>query len=60
MQEFLRRRSDLAPQSRMRLANDMAGALKQRLGLPAGGDNELFSKTLCASTAFITSHARIR
>jgi uncharacterized RDD family membrane protein YckC len=46
VQEFLRRRKDLSPASRTRLAADLGATLKQRLGLPTGGDNELFLENL--------------
>jgi uncharacterized RDD family membrane protein YckC len=46
VQEFLRRRKDLAPQSRVGLSAELAGALKRRLGLPESGDAELFLENL--------------
>jgi uncharacterized RDD family membrane protein YckC len=42
VQEFLRRRSELGHDARMRLGVQLAGGLQARLGLPAGGDAERF------------------
>ncbi|NTU82100.1 MAG: RDD family protein [Chloroflexales bacterium] len=41
-QEFLRRRDDLGGERRANLAQDLAAALRARLGLPSGGDPERF------------------
>jgi uncharacterized RDD family membrane protein YckC len=41
-QDFLRRRDRLGTEPRARMAAQLAAALRARLGLPAGGDSELF------------------
>jgi hypothetical protein len=42
VQEFLGRRSELGRDARVRLGVQLAGTLQVRLGLPQGGDAELF------------------
>lgn len=41
-QEFLRRRSELSLDARVRLAKQLASGLQARLGVPQGGDSERF------------------
>ncbi|MBX0327104.1 RDD family protein [Oscillochloris sp. ZM17-4] len=45
-QDFLRRRDRLAPEPRARMAAQLAAALRARLGLPDGGEPELFIEHL--------------
>ncbi|MCG8346558.1 MAG: RDD family protein, partial [Chloroflexales bacterium] len=46
VQSFLRRRSELGPDSRARLGSQLADALRNRLGLPIEGNPELFLEHL--------------
>ncbi len=46
VQEFLRRRSELGPDSRARLGSQLADTLRQRLGVPLSGNPELFLEHL--------------
>lgn len=48
IQEFLRRRDELGPAARSRLAGQLAGGLQERLGLPRGGDAERFLQYVAA------------
>jgi uncharacterized RDD family membrane protein YckC len=46
VQDFLRRRGELGPESRQRLGYQLAERMRQRLGLPSGGEPELFLEHL--------------
>ena len=48
VQEFLRRRSELGRDARVRLGGQLASGLQARLGLPQGGDAERFLQYVAA------------
>jgi uncharacterized RDD family membrane protein YckC len=48
VQEFLRRRSELGREARVRLGGQLASGLQARLGLPQGGDAERFLQYIAA------------
>lgn len=48
VQEFLRRRSELNAESRSRLGTRLADSLRIRMGLPPGGNPELFLENLAS------------
>jgi uncharacterized RDD family membrane protein YckC len=58
LQEYLARRADLGRDSRARLAAQLAAALKARLGLPEGGNPEIFLEYVASQYRLYTQGSR--